>query len=162
MGETDMDHGQLAARWIAVCCGALIAALFFVGVEAHETVRHTIQAGPLCIGVVFGIRGTGLAKWAGLALCLFWLMIATLIFLHLTGVAHVINGHFPPFEIAMTTVLAAAGLAGVLVALFAKSGLKAPAATAIFILVAALQVGAMALALQPGFAHDADFPLSIG
>jgi hypothetical protein len=153
--------GGLAERLIAVCCGLTILALWVVGVCVHEVVRHLIQSAPLFIGVVFGFRGSGLARAAGLALGLFWAGIAGLIALHLTGVAHIINGSFSPREVAMVWIIGLASGASILLALVARSRLSLGGWIAVFAVVAAVQVGAMALGLSSGFAHDRDLFIQI-
>ena len=152
--EQGGDQGGLAERLIAVCCGFVILALWIVGVTVHELNRHMIQSAPLFIGVVFGFRGSSLTRWAALALGLFWLAIAGLIALHLTGVAHIVNGTFSPREVGMVWVIGVGSAAAVLLALASRSPLRLPAGIATFVIVAALQVGALALSLQPDFAHD--------
>ncbi len=149
-----MDQGGLPERLIAVCWGLVILALWVVGVTVHEVTRHLIQTAPLFTGVVFGFRGASPTRWAALALGLFWLAIAGLIALHLTGVAHIVNGTFSPREVGMVWVIGVGSAATVLLALASRSSLRLSVGIAVFVAVAALQVGAMALALQPAFAHD--------
>jgi hypothetical protein len=149
-----MDQGGVAERLIAVCCACAIVALFVVGVGAHEVARHLVQGAPLWFGLIFGMRGSGLAKWAGLAICLFWLAIAVLIGLHVTGQARIVTGDFTPLEIAMTLVIGGASALGVVLALITRSGIGLIAGLAVFLAAAALQVGAMAVSLQPFLAHD--------
>ncbi len=149
-----MDEGGLPERLIAVCCLALIMALFIVGQAADEQIRHLIQIAPVCVVAVFGFRGSDLAKWAGAALFLFWGGIVTLITLHLTGVAHVINGEFSPTEVSMVWVMGVACALGLGLAVMAKGRSKPAAAIAVFVLMAALLVGDMWVSLLPSFAHD--------
>jgi hypothetical protein len=149
-----MEQGGLPERLIAVSCGLVILALWVVGVTVHEVTRHLIQSAPLFIGVVFGFRGGSPTRWAALALGLFWLAIAGLIALHLTGIAHIINGTFSPREVGMVWVIGVCSAATILLALVSRSSLRLPAGIAVFVVVAAVQVGAMAVGLQPAFAHD--------
>jgi hypothetical protein len=149
-----MTQGGLAERLIAVCCGLVILALWIVGGIVHEVDRHLIQSAPLFLGVVFGLRGSDLARWAGLALGLFWLAIAGLIALHLTGVAHIVDGTFSPREVGMVWAIGVSCAAAILLALASRSALRLPTGIAVFAVVAAVQVGAMTLSLQPDFAHD--------
>ncbi len=151
-----MSQGRLAERLIAVCCGLTILALWIVGVTVHEVGRHLIQSAPLFLGLVFGLRGSDLVRWAGLALGLFWLAIAGLIALHLTGVAHIVNGSFSPREVGMVWVIGVSSAATIGLALASRSALRWRAGIAVFLVAAAVQVGAMTLGLQPGFAHDED------
>ena len=149
-----MDQGGLPERLIAVCCGLVILALWVVGVTVHEVTRHLIQTAPLFIGVVFGFRSASPTRWAALALGLFWLAIAGVIALHLTGVAHLVTGTFSRREVGMVWVIGVCSAATILLALVSRSSLRLPTGIAVFVVVAAVQVGAMALSLEPGFAHD--------
>src|SRR5256714_7565281 len=95
---------------IAVCCLVIIVALVVgVGLAAGLVLRHVVQTLPLWIGVLAGARRSRAVGWIGLPMFLFWLVLMSLIWLYLLGIARVISGHFSPIEIAMTILVGAAG-----------------------------------------------------
>src|SRR5256885_3769335 len=104
---------------IAVCCLVIIVALVVgVGLAAGLVLRHVVQTLPLWIGVLAGARRSRAVGWIGLPMFLFWLVLMSLIWLYLLGIARVISGHFSPIEIAMTILVGAAGI--VWIAVFAR------------------------------------------
>src|SRR6267154_2997999 len=104
---------------IAVCCFVIIVALVVgVGLAAGLVLRHAVQTLPLWIGVLAGARRSRAVGWIGLPMFLFWLVLMSLIWLYLLGIARVVTGHFSPMEIAMTIVVGAAAIVGI--ALFAR------------------------------------------
>jgi len=99
---------------IAVCCLVIIVALVVgVGLAAGLVLRHVVQTLPLWIGVLAGARRSRAVGWIGLPMFLFWLVLMSLIWLYLLGIARVISGHFSPIEIAMTILVGAAGIVGI-------------------------------------------------
>src|SRR2546430_6892825 len=104
---------------ISVCCLVIIVALVVgVGLAAGLVLRHAVQTLPLWIGVLAGARRSRAVGWIGLPMFLFWLVLMSLIWLYLLGIARVITGHFSPMEIAMTILVGAAAIVGI--ALFAR------------------------------------------
>jgi hypothetical protein len=139
---------------IAACCLAIILALVVgVGVPDGLVLRHLVQTLPLWVAVVLGFRRSTASGWVALPFFLFWLVLMTMIWLYVLGVAHVISGHFSPLEIAMTIVVGAASLAGIAAFARFKSGLSAWSAAGLFIALAAVQWVCFRLSLLPVIAH---------
>src|SRR5438309_11272427 len=104
---------------IAVCCFVIIVALVVgVGLAAGLVLRHAVQTLPLWIGVLAGARRSRAVGWIGLPMFLFWLVLMSLIWLYLLGIARVIIGRFLPMEVAMTILVGAAAIDGI--AIFAR------------------------------------------
>ena len=79
----------------------------------------------------------------------FWLGIMVLIWLYLLGWARIVTGQFSATEIAMTIVVGAASLPGIL---FAARGWRFATGAPLFVAGLALQVGAFWISLQPAIA----------
>jgi hypothetical protein len=139
-------------RNIGICCAAIIAALYVVGLVSGTSLRHVVQTAPLWIGVVLGFRGSPLARWIALPFFLFWLVIVVLIWLFLLNLAHVVSGTFTPPEVAMTVVMGAASLGGIAFALRRQKRASALAAVGAFVCGAVLQFAAFRVSLLPGIA----------
>jgi len=130
-----------------------MVALLVVGAESHGVIRHIVQTSPLWIAIVLGFRQSSLAKWAALACFVFWLLTMTAIWLFLLGWAHILSGTFSPIEIAMTVVVGAASVAGIVRALRSSGGVPAWPAAATTMLLAVLQVDALRLSFLPQIVH---------
>lgn len=141
-------------RILMVCCGAVITALLVVGVVSHGVLRHIVQTAPLWVGILLGLGHSGLTKWATLPCFIFWLLIMAVIWLFLLGWAHIISGTFSPTEIAMTMVVGAASIVGIIKAANLRSGVDLWPAIATALLLALLQLAAFRLSLLPHIAHD--------
>lgn len=139
--------------WIAVCCIAVIASLYTVGLKSGTIVRHIVQTAPLWIGVCLGLRKSDLAKWVAMPFFIFWLCIMTFIWLYLLGWAHIVNGSFSPIEIAMTLIIGVASIVGFVSSLRLRTSTGAVTAVAISLFSFALQVATMAVSLMPAIAH---------
>jgi len=141
------------ARSMALCCLTALAALLVVGMVSHGVLRHVAQTLPLWGPVLLGLRKSELAKWAALPCLIFWLGIMALIWLYLAGLLRVITGSFSPVEIAMTVVVGAASLCGLVVGFRWRTAVRPwPAAAAVSVF-ALLQVLALRLSLLPSIAH---------
>jgi len=112
-----------------------------------------VQTCPLWISIVLGFRQSSFAKWAALPCFVFWLLIMTAIWLYLLGWAHLLSGTFSPIEIAMTVVVGAASVAGIITALRIRRGVRAWPAAAMTLLLVVLQVAAFRLSFLPKIAH---------
>ena len=131
----------------------VVAALLVVGVVSHTPLRHCVQVAP-------GIAVLGLqhfrreaARFAALAIFVFWLSMMVLIWLFLLGIARVVTGHFTPVEIALTIVIGLASAIGIVAATRADGTSRWPARIAAFVAGAACQVGATWLSIQPMLAN---------
>ena len=141
------------SKWIALCCLAVLVALYVVGAVSHGVLRHVVQTLPLWFPIAFGFRGSKLAKWSALPCLIFWFGIMTLIWLFLMGQSHIASGHYSPVEIAMTLVIGAACLFGAGVALRWRTTVRPLPAAAIVVLFFVLQLLAMRVSLLPSIAH---------
>jgi hypothetical protein len=140
-------------RTIGICCAAIIAALYVVGLVSGTELRHVVQTAPIWIGVVLGFRASALARWIALPFFLFWLAIVVLIWLFLLGVAHVVSGTFTPPEVAMTVVMGCASLGGIAAAFQRGKRTSAMAAVGAFVVGAVLQFAAFRVSLLQGIAR---------
>jgi hypothetical protein len=104
--------------------------------------------------VVLGMRRSVWSKWAALPCFIVWLSLMSLIWLFLLGWAQVISGTFSRIEIAMTLVVGACAVAGIVLALQLKTGLRALRASAVFFGMLLLQIAALRISFLPGIAHD--------
>jgi hypothetical protein len=142
-------------RAVAYCSLAVVAALYIVGGVSVPpgSLRHEVQTLPLWFPIIAALEKNDLAKWAALPCLVFWLMIMIAIWLFLLGWAHIVSGHFPPIEIAMTLVVGAASLAGLFSLARWRTGVGASTASITVLLFAVLQVLAFRLSLLPYIAH---------
>ncbi len=139
---------------IAVCCLVIILALVGgVGVPDRLVLRHLVQTLPLWAGVAFGFRCSRATGWIALPLFLFWLVLMSLIWLYLLGVAHVLSGHFSPLEIAMTIIVGAASVVGIAMFWRFKSALSVAKAVSLFVIFAAIQFACLRVSFLPAIAH---------
>jgi hypothetical protein len=132
----------------------LIAALYVVGVVSHGVLRHIVQTAPVWPTVILGLRDSRWSKWTALPCFFCWLLLMSLIWLFLLGWAHVISGTFSPIEIAMTVVVGASSILGLLIGLRMRSGTSAAGAIAACLLMLLMQVLALRVSFLPGIAHD--------
>ena len=77
----------------------MLLALYVVGIVSNGIVRHVVQTLPLWFPILLGLRQREIAKWASLSCFIIWLVLMSLIWLFLLGVANVISGHFTPIEV---------------------------------------------------------------
>jgi len=140
------------ARTIGICCAAIIGALYVVGLVSGTELRHVVQTAPIWIGVVLGFRASPLARWVALPFFLFWLTVVVMIWLFLLGLARVVSGTFTPPEVAMTVIMGAASLAGIVAAVRGRVRVPVLAALGAFLFAAVLQLGAFRVSTMPGIA----------
>ena len=141
------------SKWIALCCLAVLVALYVVGAVSHGVLRHVVQTLPLWFSILFGFRRSELAKWSALPCLIFWFGIMALIWLFLMGQSHIASGHYSPVEIAMTLVIGAACLSGAGVALRWRTTVRPLPAAAIVVLFSVLQLLVFRISLLPSIAH---------
>ena len=104
--------------------------------------------------VILGLRGSRWTKWAAIPCFCFWLFPMGLIWLFLLGWAHVISGTFSPVEVAMTFVVGASSILGLVMGVRIRSGISPAEAAAVFFIMLAVQVLALRVSFLPGIAHD--------
>ena len=140
-------------RAIAVCCLALIAALWIVGIEASQPVRHLVQTSPIWIAVALALRGDSSGKWVALAFFVFWALVMASIWLFLLGWAQLVSGRFTHLEIVLTVCIGAVSLAGAVACLRFKGVTGWVAGIGLFLVAAAIQLAALRLSMLPSLAH---------
>jgi len=142
-------------RIVAYSSLAIVLALYVVGGVSVPpgSLRHEVQTLPLWFPIIAALEKNELAKWAALPCLVFWLMIMIAIWLFLLGWAHIVSGHFPPLEIAMTLVVGAASLAGLYVIARWRTTVRPITASGVVLLFAILQLLAFKLSLIPYVAH---------
>jgi hypothetical protein len=139
---------------IALCCFAILASLVAgVGFPAGLVLCYVVQTLPLWIGIVFGLRRARLAAWIGLPLFLFWLTLMVFIWLYVLGIASIISGHFSPFEIAMTIMVGAASVTGIVIFTRTKSSLPPAMVVTTFVVTAVVQYACFRISFFPAIAH---------
>ncbi len=146
-----MSNGN---RVIGACALVLIAALLVVGAVSGGVVHHIVQSAPAWIAAILAFRGSPLARWAALPVFLVWLLIFAMIWLFLLGYPSPIDGTFGRVEVAMTVVGGFACALGIAAALRGGGAVRWWVAILIFIVVAALQIGAVAAGLTPPLVSD--------
>jgi hypothetical protein len=131
----------------------MFAALFVVGVVSNIVVRHLVQTSTLWIAIVLGIRNSKLTKWAAWPCFVFWLVLMAAIWSFLLGWTHFLSGTFSPAEIAMTIIVGAASLGGMIRVVSIRSGVPVVQAATTFLVVLILQVGVFRLSMLPQIAR---------
>jgi hypothetical protein len=145
-----MSIQMIRTRVIALCCAAIIAALYVVGLVSGTELRHVVQTAPVWAAVILGWQRKKWVGWLALPMFVFWLAIMVMIWLFLLGWARLLSGHFSPPEVAMTIVVGAASAAGIAVAARTPENLSKLGAAGLFILGATLQFAAFRASLLPG------------
>ena len=142
---------MFSAKAVASCSLAILLALYVVGAVSVPpgSLRHEVQTLPLWFPVVLGFQKKELAKWTALPCLIFWLAIVSFIWLFLLGWARIVSGHFFPTEIAMTVVIGAASIVGLVVSLRWRTSVPPIRAAAVFLLFGALQLLAVRVSLLP-------------
>lgn len=138
-------------KTVGYCSLAILIALYVVGAVSVPpgSLRHEVQTLPLWFPIVVGLQQKRLAKWAALPCFVFWLAIMIAIWLFLSGWARIVTGHFSPTEVAMTIVVGAASLTGIVACARWRTAIRPVAAVAIVAGFAVLQFLAFRLSLTP-------------
>jgi hypothetical protein len=129
----------------------VMAALLVVGVVSHTMLRHVVQVIPLITALL--LRQSRAGTSAAAPLFGFWLLTMGAIWLFLLGVARIVSGRFTTTEIALTIVIGAGSLFGLIAA--SRRGPE-DGLTARLITIAGfgvLQLAAMIASFQPFIAR---------
>ena len=139
----------MVAKAVGYCSLAILIALYVVGAVSVPpgSLRHEVQTLPLWIPIVAGLQQKRLAKWAALPCFIFWLGIMIAIWLFLLGWARIVSGHFFPTEVAMTLIIGAAALTGIVASLRWRTDVRPISALGVFVAFAVLQYVAFRLSL---------------
>jgi hypothetical protein len=140
-------------KWIALCCLAILLALYAVGALRHGVVRHVLQTLPLWIPIVLGFRGNEFAKWSALPCLIIWLAAMMIVWLFLFRWSNIQWWRFSPAEIAMTFIVGLASAAGFGIALHWRTTVRPFLAGAVVLIFSALQFLAVWASLPPAIAH---------
>ena len=140
---------------VGYCSLAILIALYVVGAVSAipGSLRHEVQTLPLWFPIVGGLQKKEWAKWAALPCMIFWLLIMLFICLFLLEWPSPVSGTFNPTEIAMTLVIVAASVAGIVACLRWPTAASTIAAVGVFLLFLVLQIAAMAISLIPYIAR---------
>lgn len=141
-------NSPLRGRLIAVILGLLL-----VGFISGTPLRHVVQVLPACIALIVVGRRASWAQYASLAIFNFWIFIMALIWLHLLGIAHLINGDFSKPEIILTIFIAGWCLFGSLMPSADSSAVKLGTRVIAYLAFSILQIASLWLSFQPYFAH---------
>jgi hypothetical protein len=138
-------------KTVGYCSLAILIALYVVGAVsiAPGSLRHEVQTLPLWVPIVAGLQQKRLAKWAALPCFVFWLAVMIAIWLYLLGLARIVTGRFLPTEIAMTLVIGAASLVGIVTCVRWRTGVRPVLASGVLVLLAVFQYFAFRLSLLP-------------
>ena len=137
---------------VSICLAVVVGSLLAVGVVSHTPLRHLVQMLPVMIALRMQVRRSALGALAAAPILAFWFVVMVAIWLFLSGAAHLVTGTFSPVEIALTVLIGAASLVG-MIAVFRRG----PAGSAALRLTGAaifglLQGLAMWISLQPAIA----------
>ena len=134
-------------RGIVVCLVGVGGCLLIVGIESGTFLRHVFQIAPIAIVLAFAVRQQPWTVPAALGVFGCWAFFMGLIWLYLAGIQTTFTGNFTPIEIALTLLIGASCVAGIIVCtgveLTMGRGRRLLIATAFI----ALQVGIMWLSL---------------
>jgi cation transport ATPase len=138
-------------KTVGYCSLAILIALYVVGAVSITpgSLRHEVQTLPLWVPIVAGLQHKRLAKWAALPCFVFWLAVMIAIWLFLLGWARIVAGRFLPTEIAMTLVIGAASLVGIVTCVRWRTAVGPVLASGVVVLFAVLQYLAFRLSLLP-------------
>lgn len=137
-------------RRLSSCLIGLIFGLLLVGLVSGTPLRHVVQVLPACIVLVALKRGASWAPLAAYAIFSIWLLLMTLIWLHLLNLVHLITGNFSTPETILTIFIAGWSVLGIIRTPFtAKLAVRVIA----FLSSAILQIAALWLSSQPYLSH---------
>jgi hypothetical protein len=137
---------------VSLCLLAVVVSLLLVGLVSGTPLRHVIQVAPGAILLLLLFTPLAWTSDAALAIFGFWLVIMTLIWLWLLGIARIVTGTFTPVEIALTIVIGGASAVGLVAAARARPRSAWRVRLGAFLAAALLQVGTVWLSVQPSFA----------
>ncbi len=135
----------------AYCLLGVIVSLLLVGVVSSTLLRHVIQIIPAALVLVTLARRTTWGQAAALPIFIFWFLIMFLIWLYLLGLARIVTGRFSTVESVLTVVIGVCCVWGMVAAWHKQTTAKRLTQIVMFILSAALQIGAMWLSTRPAF-----------
>ena len=127
------------------CLAGLAIALLLVGMVSGTVLRHVVQILPILVALGVVSRRPESGAFAALPLFLFWLLIVLLIWLYLLGLSRIASGHYTRIEVASTFLMMVCSVLGVIGCLRLGRGLRVAGRVLVFLLFAAMQIGAMRL-----------------
>jgi hypothetical protein len=140
-------------RRLSSCLMGLIFGLLLVGLVSGTPLRHVVQVLPACVVLVALSRRASWSPYAAIAIFAFWLLIMTLIWLFLLGIAHILSGTFTRAEIILTIFIGGWSMFGLINFFRTRTTSTLTSCIVAFVGAALLQVGALWLSLQPYLSH---------
>jgi hypothetical protein len=135
------------------CLIGVIFGLLLVGLVSGTPLRHFLQVLPVAFALILVSRRVSWASYSALPIFAFWLLLMTLIWLHLLGLVHLITGDFSKSEIILTIFIGVWCLFGLLLSVVSLSPARLTTRLSAFLGFATLQIAALWLSLQPYFAR---------
>ena len=132
---------------------AVSVSLLLVGIVSGTLIRHGVQAAPALAAGVLASRGIPWTRCAAIPVFAFWLFIMALIWLHVTGLAHLVKVRFTATEIGLTIVIGTSSAGGLVASLRARHRPIRWSGLVVIVLSGAIQIGVMWLSLRPILAH---------
>jgi len=136
-----------AKRIVLTCLIGLALALLLVGVVSGTVLRHIVQITPIVVATGVLARRPDWGAYAAIPIFLFWSFIVVLIWLFLLGLSRIANGQYAPIEVVSTFLMAVFSVAGVIRSVPLGRPLRTVDRVLVFVIFAALQVGAMWVSL---------------
>src|ERR1043166_767261 len=137
---------------IAIALAAVVIALLVVGPVTGLIFRHIVQVLPAALLLLIFRRRSWFA-YGALPVSLIWFVLMVLAWLWIVFRIPILTGTFTPIEIVLTIIIGGAALAGILFTLIERPRTSAGAGIAAFVVMLALQVGALWLSFQPYLAN---------
>ena len=100
-------------RLLAVCLTGVLVSLLVVGVVSSTLLRHVVQVVPILLVLVARFWRQQLTAYCALPIFMIWALLMLLIWLYLLGIATFFSGSFSPIEIALTILIGAFSVVGI-------------------------------------------------
>lgn len=98
----------------ALCLIGIIVSLLCVSFISGTITRHIIQISPLIALLLIAKKQNGWGSFAAFPIFIFWFLIMFFIWLHLLGMAKIVQGHFTSGEVMLSIIMGIFSLAGVI------------------------------------------------
>jgi hypothetical protein len=96
----------------AFCLIGIIVSLLCVSFISGTITRHIIQISPLIALIIIIRQQNGWKSFAAFPIFIFWFLIMFFIWLHLLGMAKIVQGHFTTGEVVLSIIMGMCSLAG--------------------------------------------------
>lgn len=142
-----------AKQLVAGCLIGLGLALMLVGAVSGTVLRHMTQILPICVALGVVSRRPEWGAYAALPLFLFWTLIVVLIWLFLLGFSRIADGQYTVVEVVSTFLMVIFAGVGAVRSLQLGRALPTVPRVLMFLLFAAMQLGAMRLSFLSSIAN---------